>query len=103
MAGVKGKSGGRRANQNGRPRKKITEFKRSIFAEILAGHDLKALWNGFLTCNDFKIRLDATKYLSDQAIGRAPQSLELTGLAGGPIKFTIHGIAGAEWLSKNEK
>ena len=42
-------------------------------------------WKSFLESDDEKIRLDATKYLTDRIYGKATQALEHTGPDGGPI------------------
>jgi hypothetical protein len=94
MAGTGGKRPG--AGRKKGSTNQSSEKKRAFFAAILKASNPKKIWKRFLESADDRVALEATKYLHDQAYGRAPQSLEVGGPGGGSIKIEAVRIIGVD-------
>ncbi len=61
-------------------------IKKDPALEILSQVDCSKLWLDLLNCSSKKIRLEALKYLSDRAWGKALQATTIGNPDGSPIK-----------------
>ena len=59
----------------GRKPKATVILRRTMAAEILSAVDEIAVWQGLIQCGDYRVRLDAMKYLTDRRDGKAPQAV----------------------------
>jgi hypothetical protein len=100
--------GGARKGAGAKP-KAIVQAKQNFAASILDSELEEAMWREMLNATrsyysegmgepvtepDYKIRLDALKYLSDQKYGKAPQSVKIGGDDESPIKLLLIGAKG---------
>ncbi len=83
--------GGKRAGA-GRPKRVITQAKKDLSSEILASVNQKKIWRELLNSKDPKIKMDAVKYLTDRAHGRARESVKVSGDAENPLVVTVRHI-----------
>lgn len=99
-------NGGKRPGA-GRKKKVITEARKNFAADILDDETERQKWDellcatrtfypsedsGPVTEPDFRIRLDAMRWLCDQKHGKAPQTVEHLGEGGGAIKVIVEHI-----------
>ncbi len=76
-----GRHGGARPGA-GRPLGSLGKKKlatKDIAHKILAGIDQEKAWRELMESEDQRIRLEALRYLSDRAYGKATQGIELQG------------------------
>jgi len=58
----------------GRKPKAMVVLRRALADQILGSTDEFELWRELLSCDDYRIRLDTLKYLTDRRDGKAPQT-----------------------------
>jgi len=58
----------------GRKPKPMLVLRKALAEQILGSVDEFELWRELLCCDDYRVRLDTLKYLTDRRDGKAPQT-----------------------------
>jgi hypothetical protein len=74
---------------------------RDIAVSVLDGVDQIKAWQDLIASKDEKIRLQSLTFLTERAWGRAPTTVQLGGIEGGPPLEIIFNGPPPSWAQKN--